>query len=181
MDTILKAAIWSQFGAAIQTLDDLLRACPAELWRRRIWRDGEQEAQLSEFWYVAYHALFWLDLYLYGAEEGFAPPAPFALIEMERPYRLPDPPYTKEQVRAYLEHGRRTCRATVAALTDEKARRRCTFAWGEVTYLELLLYNMRHVQEHAAQLSLFLGLSGRAVPDYVTQASESISDSATRG
>jgi len=33
---------------------------------------------------VAYHTLFWLELYLYGSEEGFTPPAPFALIEMER-------------------------------------------------------------------------------------------------
>ena len=33
----------------------------------------------------------------------------------------------------------------------------------DVSYLELQLYNMRHVQEHAAQLSLFLGQHG--VPD----------------
>ena len=33
----------------------------------------------AEFWYVVYHALFWLDLYLSGAVEGFAPPAPFTL------------------------------------------------------------------------------------------------------
>ncbi len=26
-----------------------------------------------------------------------------------------------------------------------------------MSFLELLLYNMRHVQEHAAQLNLFLG------------------------
>jgi len=32
-----------------------------------------------------------------------------------------------------------------------------------VSYLELLLYSMRHVQEHAAQLSLFLGQHG--IPD----------------
>jgi hypothetical protein len=33
----------------------------------------------------------------------------------------------------------------------------CRFAWGELTFGELQLYNLRHVQEHAAQLSLFLG------------------------
>lgn len=36
--------------------------------------------------------------------------------------------------------------------------------------MELLLYNMRHVQDHAAQLSLFLGQKGLSVPDYVTKA-----------
>jgi len=135
-----------------------------------LWRGGPQEGELSEFWYVGYHALFWLDLYLYGSEEGFAPPAPFALIEMEPPWRRPEPPYTKDDLRAYLQHGHTKCRATIEALTEEKARQRCAFAWGEVTFLELLLYNMRHVQDHAAQLSLFLGQKGLSVPDYVTKA-----------
>ena len=30
-------------------------------------------SQGAEFWYVIYHALFWLDLYLEGSAEGFAP------------------------------------------------------------------------------------------------------------
>jgi hypothetical protein len=33
----------------------------------------------------------------------------------------------------------------------------CRFSWGELPFGELLLYTMRHVQEHAAQLHLFLG------------------------
>ena len=28
--------IWQQFGAAIDTLDDMLRACPDDLWRARL-------------------------------------------------------------------------------------------------------------------------------------------------
>ncbi len=175
MDTTWRTIIWSQFGAAIETLDNLLLACPDELWRSRLWRDGIQEAELSEFWYVGYHALFWLDLYLHGSEEGFAPPAPFALIEMDPPWLLPNPPYTKDELSAYLEHGREKCRATIETLTHEKARQLCTFPWGDVTFLELLLYNMRHIQEHAAQLSLFLGQNGVSVPDYVTKASSTIS------
>jgi uncharacterized damage-inducible protein DinB len=174
LDTTWRAAIWSQFGAAIETLDHLVLACPDELWRSRLWRDDLPEAERWEFWYIAYHALFWLDLYLYGSEEGFAPPAPFALIEMDRPWLRPEPSYTKDQIGTYLRHGRDKCRATIAALTDEKARQVCTFSWGEVTFLELLLYNMRHVQEHAAQLSLFLGQKGLSIPDYVTQADSSI-------
>jgi len=39
-----------------------------------------------------------------------------------------------------------------------------------VPYGELLLYNMRHVQEHAAQLHLFLGKRARKALDWVTQA-----------
>ena len=42
-------------------------------------------------------------------------------------------------------------------MTVEQANRLCAFAWGEVPFAELQLYNMRHVQEHAAQLHMFLG------------------------
>ena len=49
------------------------------------------------------------------------------------------------------------CHTTIDALTDEKASRRCKFPWGKVSFAGLLLDNMRHVQEHAAQLNLILG------------------------
>jgi hypothetical protein len=40
-----------------------------------------------------------------------------------------------------------------------------------VSYLELQLYNMRHVQEHAAQLNLFLGQNAiEGVSDWVPRA-----------
>ena len=55
---------------------------------------------------------------------------------------------------------RQKCHAILVALTDEQARRPIEYPWfGEqpISFLELQLYNMRHVQEHAAQLSLFLG------------------------
>jgi hypothetical protein len=172
MNSAWKTIIWHQFGAAIDTLDDTLHACPDDLWRARLWDNPSERPEYSQFWYRAYHTLFWLDLYLTGAEEGFAPPATFALIEMEED-DLPERAYTKDELQGYLDYARRTCQATIEALTDETAQRRCRFGWGEVTFAELLLYNMRHVQEHAAQLSLLLGQKGVSVPDSVTTARDS--------
>jgi len=34
--------------------------------------------------------------------------------------------------------------------------RLCKFPWGEVSFSELLIYNLRHVQHGAAQLNLML-------------------------
>jgi hypothetical protein len=48
-------------------------------------------------------------------------------------------------------------------LPDERARQAVEYPWAQgqaVSFLELQLYNMRHVQEHAAQLNLFLGQNG---------------------
>ena len=164
-----KTIIWQQFGAAIDTLDSVLRACPDDLWRDRLWDDPAARPEYAQFWYRVYHTLFWLDLYLTGAEEGFTPPAPFALIEMEED-DLPERPYTKDELQAYLAYGRQKCQATIEALTDETAQRRCRFGWGDVSFVELQLYSMRHVQEHAAQLSLLLGQKGISVPDWVATA-----------
>lgn len=164
-----KTILWSQFGASIDTLNDMLRACPDELWRERLWESSSTRPEYAEFWYRVYHALFWLDLYLTGAEEGFVPPAPFELIEM-KPDDLPERVYTRDELQSYLEYGRRRCQATIEALNDETAQRPCQFGWGEVSFAELLLYNLRHVQEIASQLSLFLGQKGVSVPDFVPTA-----------
>jgi hypothetical protein len=145
-------------------LEHALVACPASLWTRRLWPAPPPPGfppAFAEFWYVAFHALVWLDLYLSGVpEEAFAPPAPFAPGELDSVEALPEQPYTKEELRAYLASTRQKCHATLAALTDEQARRPVAYPWSagqSISFLELQLYNLRHVQEHAAQLSLFLG------------------------
>jgi hypothetical protein len=139
----LRTILWKQFGAAIDMLDNALRLCPDELWRDRLWDNPPERAEYSQFWYLAYHALFWLDLYLTGAEEGFSPPAPFTLIELDEDGPLPERPYTKDELMAYLDYGRQKCRATIETLTDVVAHRRCRFGWGEVSDW---VYSMRHVQ-----------------------------------
>ncbi len=174
MEITVRTALWRQFGAAIAMLENAVMACPASLWRERLWRERPDRPlpswfppEFSEFWYLAYHTLFWLDVYLSGArEEDFAPPAPFIWTEGD-PAVSPERPYTKEDLRVYLATLRRTCHTTLSALTDERAHQAVShYAWtrGEaVSFLELQLYNVRHVQEHAAQLSLFLGQHG--IPD----------------
>ncbi|HUZ00996.1 MAG TPA: DinB family protein [Thermomicrobiaceae bacterium] len=170
-------ALWLQFGAAIDMLDNALVACPESLWRQRLW-PGPSDNPLppggAEFWYVAYHALFWLDLYLSGSAEGFAPPAPFGLEELDPAGVVPARPFTGEELRTYVAFARQKCRSTVASLTDEQARRVVDIPWAKrraFSYLELQLYNMRRVQEHAAQLSLALGQHGiDAAPSWVGRA-----------
>ena len=171
--TSWRTIIWQQFGAAIDDLDNALRACPDDLWHARLWdTPTDEKFFLPEFWYIAYHALFWLDLYLTGTEEGFIPPAPFLLVEQNENGPLPEKPYTKEQLLAYLEHCRQKCRVTLEATNEAAAQRRCTFGWGEVSFMELLLYTMRHVQGHAAQLNMALGQKTGSAPVWVLWAGE---------
>ena len=85
---------------------------------------------------------------------------------------LPERPYAKCELRDYLAHGRAKCRATIEALTDERALERCSCDWLDVGVAELHLYNMRHVQHHAAQLNLILRQTTDAAPGWVARAAE---------
>jgi hypothetical protein len=160
MDVAWKTIIRQQFGAAISMLENVMSACPDEIW-------GDRTAE-PEYWYTAYHTLFWVDLYLSGAVEGFVPPAPFNLDELDPAGLLPERVYTKAELQKYLDHCRGKLQTILEAMTDETFGKRCRFGWGEVSYAELLLYNMRHVQEHAGQLSHILGQKTGSAPGWVT-------------
>jgi hypothetical protein len=167
MESVWTGALWSQFGAAIDMLENAVVACPDSLWREQLWGDpppADFPPRFAEFWYVTYHTLIWLDLYLAGVpEEEFAPPPPFMRGVLDSAESQPNLPYTKEQLLAYLAPLRQKCRAMLTSLTDEQARRTIDYPWiaGQpVSFLELQLYSMRHIQEHTAQLSLFLGQHG---------------------
>lgn len=159
MDTTWREILWQQFGASIDMLENSMIACPDELWGDR--------SKPPEFWYLVFHTLFFLDLYLSGSVEGFSPPAPYTLDEMDPRGLMPERVYGKDELQSYLDHGRRKCRAVIEALTDERARARCRFAWGEMSFAELLLDNMRHVQHHAAQLNLILRQNTDSAPRWV--------------
>ena len=173
METTLRTALWQQFGAAIDMLENALLACPSAHWNGLLWSDPRAPAYPT-FWSITHHTLFWLDLYLTGSFEEFAPPAPFTLDELDPAGVLPERPYTREELHAYLVQLRKKCQTTIAGLSDEQAQRQVDYPWTEgspVSYLELLLYNMRHVQEHAAQLNLFLGQNSiTGASDWVSRA-----------
>ena len=153
-------AFGRQFDAGIESLARAVRACPLDLWGDR--------SQHVEFWYTVYHTLFWLDLYLSGAVEGFAPPPPFNLDELDPRGLFPDRVYTQEEMLTYLAHCRAKCRSVFASLTDDGARRTCTFTWGALSFAELLLYNLRHVQDHVGELNLLLGQATGSAPGWVS-------------
>lgn len=159
MNTETKQIIWGQFGAAIDTLENAIRACPDEHWA--------DQSQFHQIWYMASHTLFWLDYYLSENTDDFKPPEPFGLEELDPAGVIPDPPYTKSQLLTYLEHGREKCRTTIRNMTERRAAMRKTFRKAELTHAELLLYTLRHVQHHSAQINLLLRQKINSAPGWV--------------
>jgi hypothetical protein len=164
LDAVMwRSAVWRQFGAAIDMLDEAVRDCPEELWTAELWPEPAAPG-FSAFWYLAFHTLFWLDYSVSGTPDAFAPPEPFGVEEFDPAGKLPPRVYTRGELRDYLAYGRRKTHEMIASASDEQLERPHRAGGGTaVPFGELLVYTMRHVQEHAAQLNMVLGQrSGRA-------------------
>jgi uncharacterized damage-inducible protein DinB len=163
LDNFTKHILWQQFGASIDALEQTIEMCPDDVWSR----PSEQLETWEGYWHMVYHTLRWLDFYLHGSREGFAQPAPFNHAEFDPKKQI----YSKAELHTYLRYCRQKCHITIQALTAESAQRMCSFEWlGEISFAELLLYNMRHVQHHAAQLNLILRQEINNAPDWVSRA-----------
>jgi uncharacterized damage-inducible protein DinB len=178
LEAALRTALWQQFGAAIDMLENALVACPDTLWQEHLWIVSKG-SDYGTFADITGHTLYWLDLYLTGRPEAeFTPPAPFKKRSDDV---IPRQPYTRDELHTYLKYLRKKCQSTITLLSDEQGRQPFYFPWDKdhpISYFELQLYTMRHVQEHAAQLSLFLGQHG--IPDEALDWVERAKDEAGR-
>jgi hypothetical protein len=151
------AALARQMLAALEMMTNAIDACPDDVWQMRMWPVNDGPANLSACWYIAYHTQFWLDLYLEGTATDFMPPEPFTLDEFKPEGVLPAEPLTKDAIRSYIAHNRAKISARVAGLDDDASAAISGFSWLPCSYFEVQTYNLRHVQEHAAQISMFVG------------------------
>ncbi len=164
METAWNKMLWDQLGASIEMLDNAMNACPDDLWSDSSKPPAWNPSGIVGFWYLAYHTLFFLDLQLSGSPEGFAPPPPFDVRELDPEGLLPVRPYTKPELGNYC---REKCHSILTNLTEDQARRVCQYGSLDLTFSELMLYSMRHVQHHAAQLNLLLRQHTGSAPRYV--------------
>src|SRR5262249_51032122 len=120
LDTSWNGALWQQFGAAIDMFDNAVVACPDSLWRERLWSAPADDPQspFGEVWRIAYHTLYWLDLYLSSIANapGVTPPSPFPAPSLDAEDDPPERPYTKDELRTYLAYTRQKCQDTIATL-----------------------------------------------------------------
>jgi hypothetical protein len=173
MLSLIRSALAGQYGAALAMLDACLG--PAEsagVWHEPVGR--------FPFWHVAYHVIFCTDMYLSPDERSFRPPAfhqPGSNFLGPAPWApdqkiVIDPPYDRETLSAYVAACRAKAARAVAAESEATLAGPSGFHWLHFTRLELHLYNLRHVQHHAGQLSACLrrhGAAGQGVGWVVVQ------------
>ncbi len=141
-------------------LGNAITLCPEDLWNRH-----------PRFHYIAYHTIFFTDYYLSDTpmEEEYQPPPPFTKSEFED--NTPPPRiYLQSELLTFLGVARGRLREQLASLSPEELlTRRFISEYKDMSLFELLLYNMRHVQHHAAQLNLLLRQEIDDAPGWVSR------------
>ena len=89
---------------------------------------------------------------------------------------IPDRFFSKKELLDYLQSSREKCYTFIAGLTAEKLNERFIEESGpgamNYSVLEILLYNMRHVQHHAGQLNLLLRQQINNASSWVARAND---------
>ena len=155
----LKPMLWQQFGAAIQMLENAIVACPDDVWATEDWQ--------FDFWYIAFHTIFYLDFNASDSEQSFIPTEPFGVTELDPSGALPERVFTPTELLAYLELAKTKWQQRIANLEPERT---VAFNGREFTQLELLIHSLRHVQHHVGQLNQLLRQRTDDAPRWVARA-----------
>ncbi len=156
MIPIMRSMLVNQFEASLRTLGLCVARCPDELWDVRVGN--------HPFSQVAFHTVFFADYYL-GLEpeslrkQAFHTSNPTLFGDYEQLQdREPVAVYERPPIEAYLIFCHAKAVATIAAETEESLRAPARFHRRDMSRVELYVYNIRHIQHHAAQMSLRLRL-----------------------
>ncbi|MCF0056313.1 DinB family protein [Dyadobacter sp. CY356] len=166
----LRESLWNQFGASIDTLEEAILLCPENIFYEH-----------KRLFYMTYHVLVFLDYYSTIPPVNFSPKLSFTIADPDNlPEHaiddlVPDRFYTKTELLDYMRSSREKCRKLIAGLTEEKIKNERfieDFESDAMNYsvLEILFYNMRHVQHHAAQINLLLRQQINDAPKWVFRA-----------
>ena len=145
-DAKLVEGLLSQYRAALAMLKQAIAECPEELWVAEEFR--------NRTWHVAYHTLFYAELYAHASEAEFTPwakhRAECRLLGATAEELKGVAPYTREELLEY--HAR--CVAAVEKLVPKLPLDGPSgFDWLPFTKLETHVYNIGHIQHHTGQLA----------------------------
>lgn len=159
-----KTLVTNQYEAALSMLRACVDRCPDTGWNSR--------GANYKFCQLVFHTLIFTDLYLGPDVESFRR-QPFH-VRHERFFgdyeefedRAPLRYYDKASILAYLEH----CRGKVSEVMEGETADTLSAPAGtrrSLSRAELHIYNIRHIQHHAGQLSLRLRLDTGEGVDWV--------------
>ena len=177
MEDSYKQTLWKNFTAAIDMLKEAVILCPDDLWQTE-----------RRFFYLTYHTTIFLDYYLTKPVKDFVPTLPYTIADASSlpPEAvddvLPNKFYSRQEILGYLIAIREKCRKMTMSLTADKLMERwidqseislhglCPALVINYTMLDILFYNLRHVQHHVGQLNYILRQKINRAPEWISHA-----------
>jgi hypothetical protein len=174
MENAYQQTLWRNFAAEIDMLSAAVQLCPGQLW------DEE-----GKFFYLAYHTTIFLDYYLSHPVRDFIPVLSYHIVHPDKLPSgavddvMPDRHYSRQALMDALILIREKCRRTTLVPTEEQLMARwiepeewdlhdlCPSLVRHYTVLEILFYNLRHVQHHVGQLNYILRDTIGKAPDWI--------------
>ena len=174
MEQAFQRILWKNFAAEIDMLSASVQLCPDTLWNEK-----------GKFFHLAYHTTIFLDYYLSRPVKAFTPVLPYRIVAAEdMPVGavddvMPERHYGRTEVIDALSQIREKCRKMALLSTPDQLMERwiepeewdlhdlCPSLVREYNVLEILFYNMRHVQHHVGQLNYILRTTIDKAPDWI--------------
>jgi hypothetical protein len=147
MVELLKDILKSQYEASLAMLNGCIAACGEEHWEGKIANDTFRQ--------IAYHTLFWTDMYLTRREEDFVLRELHSRGGDERGEAL-SPGLAREETLEYVQICRGKIAEVMGAEMQETLRGPSGFSWRKCTRAEIHIYNIRHIQHHTGAMAAYL-------------------------
>jgi uncharacterized damage-inducible protein DinB len=144
---LYKSLVVNQFEAALAMLKKCVVACPQEHWEGKIANDT--------FRYVAYHTLFFADLYLSPSEQAFELRDLHQRGGDERGEEA-SMGLSREDTLEYIELVYKKLREALTAETEQTLAGPSGITRRKYSRAELHIYNLRHVQHHTGAMYAYL-------------------------
>jgi hypothetical protein len=177
MNNFFRDTLWKNFAAAIDMLHAIVFICPDDLWQDE-----------KKLFFMVYHTVIFLDYYLTIPVKTFTPCLSYTISDAALLPAgaiddvLPDKLYSKEELLAYISLAKEKCRQLIQNtpeaefntrwITDDEMQLHdlCPSLVAHYSLLEILFYNLRHVQHHVGQLNILLRQKAGVAVDWIAQA-----------
>jgi hypothetical protein len=174
MGDAYQQVLWKNFAAGIDMLTSAVQLCPDELWNEK-----------GKFYYLAYHTTIFLDYYLSWPVRDFVPVLPYQIVDpAHQPLEavddvMPERHYSRQEVLEAISRIREKCHQLVMQSSSGQLMEPwiepqewdlhdlCPSLVRGYTVLEILFYNLRHVQHHVGQLNYILRIMIDKAPDWI--------------
>jgi hypothetical protein len=151
----IKKSYERQIGAAFTMLEHAMENANDTTWTTRI--------NNMPFWQICYHVLWFTDYYFHADQATFRPQS-FDMEGIHNYWVKPDSqmmenqkhPISKRNMKAYSKYVRQKADQFIQNITDAYFTTPSPFEWHGFPKIDLVDYNLRHLQHHVGQLDIVI-------------------------